>query len=57
MSLMMKVGRVVMLPTLMPELLPNWAKPSPNDICGGTGWPATPAICGKSPTKSWFTEP
>ena len=37
MSLMMKVGRVVTLPTLMPALLPNCAKPSPNEICGGTG--------------------
>ena len=57
MSLMMKVGRVVMLPMLMPALLPNCANPSPNDICGGTVWPATPAICGKSSTKSWLTEP
>ena len=37
MSLMMKVGRVVTLPTLMPELLPSCAYPSPNESCGGTG--------------------
>jgi hypothetical protein len=48
MSLTMNVGRVVTLPMLMPELLPNWLKPSLKLICGGTLLPATPAICGKS---------
>ncbi len=56
-SLMMNVGRVVTLPVLMPELLPNFVKPFPKLICGGTSCAATPAICGKSLTKSWFTEP
>jgi hypothetical protein len=35
-SLMMNVGRVVTFPMLMPALLPNCAKPSLKDICGGT---------------------
>ena len=56
-SLMMNVGRVVTLPMLMPALVPNCANPSLNDICGGTLYPATPAIFGKSSTKLWFTEP
>ena len=50
-SLMMNVGRVVMLPTLTPALLPNCSNPSLKSICGGTLYPATPAIFGKSSTK------
>ncbi len=56
-SLMMNVGRVVMLPTLTPALLPNCSNPSLKAIWGGTLYPATPGICGKSLTKPWFTEP
>ena len=55
-SLMMKVGRVVMFPTLTPALHPNWLN-SPMPICGGTLWFATPAIFGKASTKLPLTQP
>ena len=56
-SLTMNVGRVVMLPTLTPELHPIVLNPSLMVISGGTLWFATPAIFGNWSTNPPLTQP